>query len=142
MTVNRKPTGRASSIPAGLGWGAAAALTMTVLGAAAVANMIDSSMMDWNQCGYGVLVILVQSAWIGAILAAGKIRRMRMTVCLAMGAVYFCCLMLMTALFFGGRYSGVGETALLIFCGSMLGVFSGYSGKTRRNRLKREARPR
>ena len=142
MTVNRKPTGRATSIPVGLAWGATASLIMTVMGTAVVAKLIDSGVMDWNQCGYGVLVILVQSAWIGAILAAGKIRRMRMTVCLAVGAVYFCCLMLITALFFGGRYSGVGETALLIFCGSMLGVFSGYSGKTRRNRVKTGVHPR
>ena len=142
MTVNRKPTGRSSSIPAGLGWGTATAMTVTVVGTAAVAKMIDSGIMDWSNCGYGVLGILMLSAWTGAMVAAGKIKRIRMAVCMAMGAVYFCCLMLMTALFFGGRYSGVGETALLIFCGSMLGVFSGYPGKTRRNRLKREVRPR
>lgn len=140
MTVNRKPTGRASSIPAGLGWGTAVSMAMTFLGAAAVAKLIDGGMMDWSKCGYGVLGILLLSAWMGALVAAGKIRRMRLSVCMAMGGIYFCCLMLITALFFGGQYSGVGETALLIFCGSMLGVLTGYPGKTRRNRLKREAR--
>ena len=142
MTVNRKPTGLAASIPAGLCWGAAVSLAMTVLGAAAVAKLIEKGIMDWSKCGYGVLMILIISAWTGAMVAAGKVRRMRMAVCMEMGAVYFCSLMILTALFFGGRYSGVGETALLIFCGSMLGVFAGYPRKTRRNSRKREVYPR
>ena len=142
MTVNRKPTGRAASIPVGLGWGAAVSMAATVLGAAVVAKLIDCGIMGWDSCGYGILMILLMASWMGAVMAAGKVRRMRMIISLTAGAVYFGCLMLVTALFFGARYNGVGETALLIFCGSMLGVLSRYPGKTRRNRAKREVRHR
>ena len=50
--------------------------------------------------------------------------------------VYFIVQLVMTGLFFGGKYSGVGETGLLIFCGSMLGVFIKQPENRRRNRRK------
>ena len=136
MTVNRKPTGTASGIPGGLAWGTLASLAMTLAGAGITAKLIDGEILSWDDSGYAVLVILLLSAWLGAIAAAGRIKRQRLLVCIAAGAVYFGMLLLITALFFGGQYSGVGETALLIFCGSMLGVFTGYRGKTGRNRRK------
>lgn len=142
MTVNRKPTGMAVSIPVGMVWGTMAAVAVTLAGAGLTAKLIDSQMLDWNSSGYAVLLILVLSAWAGAMVAAGRIKRQRMMVCLLSGVMYFGVLMLTTALFFGGRYSGVGETGLLILCGSMLGVFTGYKGKTGRKTVKRGYRNR
>jgi putative membrane protein (TIGR04086 family) len=132
MTVNAKPTGIASTIPAGLAWGTGAAMAGTLLGAGIAAKLMETGHMQWTSSGYAVLVILILSAWLGASVAAGKIKRQRLIICLASGMTYFAVLMLMTALFFGGKYSGVGETTLLIFCGSMLGVFGKYPGKTKR----------
>lgn len=142
MTVNRKPTGTASTIPAGLASGTLAAVAMTLAGAAVTAKLIDAEVLGWDASGYAVLLILLMASWLGAMVTAGKIKRQRLAMCLSSGLVYFGVLMLMTALFFGGRYSGVGETGLLIFCGSMLGVFTGYGGKTGRNRQKIRVRNR
>lgn len=136
MTVNRKPTGTASSIPAGLVSGALAAMITTLVGAAVMAKLIDREILAQNSTGYGVMVILLLASWLGAVTAAGKIKRQRLIICLASGAIYFGLLLAATALFFGGQYSGVGETGLLIFCGSMLGIFTGYAGKTGKNRRK------
>ena len=136
MTVNRKPTGIAVSIPVGVAWGAVAAIGTTLGGAALTAKLIDGQVLDWNHSGYAVLIILLASAWAGALVSAGRIKRQRTIICLASGVVYFMLLLISTALFFGGQYSGVGETALLIFCGSVLGLFTKFGGKTRRNRGK------
>ena len=136
MTVNRKPTGLASTIPAGLASGALAAVAATLAGTAVTAKLINAEVMAWDKSGYAVLLILLLASWLGAVVAAGRIKRQRLAMCLSAGLIYFGILMLMTALFFGGQYSGVGETGLLIFCGSMLGVFTGYGGKTGRKRQK------
>lgn len=136
MTVNRKTTGTASSIPAGLASGALVSIGMTLAGAFLTAKLLDSQILKWDNCGYGVLVILLISSWAGAVVTASKVKRKRLVMCLASGGIYFILLMISTALFFGGKYSGVGETGLLIFCGSMVGLFSGFPGKNRRKRRK------
>lgn len=136
MTINKKVTGTASSIPAGLAWGALISTAVTLAGAAVTAKLIDGEIIGWDQTGYAVLVILLLSAWIGAMVAAGKIKRRRIVVCLASGVAYMLILLCATALFFGGKYSGVGETALLILCGSIVAVFSEYPGKGRRKPVK------
>ncbi len=140
MTVNRKPTGRASAIPAGLAFGGAVSGAITILGALLTAKLMDAQVLQWHQSGYAVLLILLISAWAGAVMAAGKIKRQRFVVCLGAGCVYFLMLMITTALFFGGQYSGVGETGLLILCGCVLGIFTGFQGKSRRKHRKTRIR--
>jgi len=136
MTVNAKPTGRASALPAGLAWGAMAALTVTLLGAFLTAKMIDLGVVEWSESGYCVMVIVPTAAWAGALTAAAKVKRRRLLVMLGTGASYMGMLLMITALFFGGQYSGVGETSLLILCGSLLGIFTPIGRKNGRNRRK------
>lgn len=137
MTVNRKPTGTASSVPAGLAYGALTSTGVTLILTAVTAKLIDSEILDWGNAGYAVLLILLISSWLGAIMTAERIKRQRLIMCLAAGGTYFGILMVMTALFFGGKYSGVLETGLLVLCGSLLGAFSGSGRKnTRKVRLK------
>lgn len=136
MTVNRKPTGTAASIPSGLASGFLTAAVITLAGALITAKLIDKEIIQWKDSGYGVLMILLVSSWLGSTVTAGRVKRQRLAMCIGAGALYFCLLLLSSALFFGGQYSGVGETALLIFCGSMLGVFTAYPGRSRRKRIK------
>ena len=136
MRVNRKPTGRAVSVPVGLGWGLLTSVVITLTGCLLAAYLINREILSWNHSGYGVMVILLLSAWAGAAVTAGKIKRRRAVMCLGAGIAYFLMLIAMTALFFGGHYSGVGETGLMIFCGSMLGVLTGIREKRGRNTPK------
>jgi len=52
------------------------------------------------------------------------------------GIIYFATLLVITALFFGAQYSAVGETSLLVLCGSILAALTGKAngrvGKGRR----------
>ena len=133
MRVNRKPTGRADSVPVGLGWGLLTSVVITLSGCLLTAHLINREILSWDHSGYGVMVILLLSAWAGAAVTAAKIKRRKAVMCIGAGTAYFLLLMAMTALFFGGRYSGVGETGLMIFCGSMLGILTGIREKRGRN---------
>lgn len=139
MTVTQKPTGRASSMPAGLAMGGLCSLGVTLLGSAVLAKLVSGEAMAESSIGYGVMVMLVLAAFLGAMVAFGRIKRRRMLVCLVSGAIYFAVLLSMTALFFGGQFSAVGVTALLILCGSalaaLLGLRDNRGGKRRKIKL-------
>ena len=132
MKVRQKITGTASSVPGGLAYGALAAVMLTLAGTALTAFLVEIEKITWMNTGYAVMVILLLSSWVGAVVTAERVKRQRMMMCVTSGGIYFIILLMFTALFFGGQYSGVGETALLVFCGSILGVFSEYQGKNRR----------
>ena len=136
MTVNRKVTGTASTIPSGLAVGVLAAVVTMLTGTLIASLMIDREMLPWKHSGYAVMIILIISSWVGAVVAAEKVKRRRLLVCMAAGGLYFLILLVMTGLFFGGTYSGVGESALLILCGSSLGVLMKYPVNPKRNRRK------
>lgn len=135
MTVRQKRTGIALSMPTGLAWGAMSSLGVVLLGTAITAKLIDSEIIKWSDSGYLILVTLILAAWLGGMISFRKIKRQRVAVCMMSGTLLFLLLMVITALFFGGQYSGVGETALLILCGSLLAIPSG-NGEKKRNRRK------
>lgn len=124
MTINRKPTGRASSIPAGIMLGIMSAMFTLLAGTAIAAKLIDMEKLRADQIGYAVLIIMILSAWVSAVISSKRIKRMRLVICAVSGGCYFVMLMIITGLMFGGRYSGVGETFLLILCGSVMGCFT------------------
>lgn len=139
MIATKKPTGRASSMGAGLVIGGLSGLIITLFGSAILAKLIDANVFPETSIGYGVMVILLLESFLGALLAFAKIRRQRLLVCMATGLIQFLLLLSMTALFFGGQYSGVGVTALLILCGSalaaLLGLRENRGGKMRKIRI-------
>ncbi len=139
MVRTQKATGRASSMPVGLLWGAGVSLGVTVAGAVMIARLVLSQTWEEGAAGYAIMVMLILGAFLGAVTASGKIKRQRLAVCAAAGAIYFLQLMSITALFFGGQYEAVGVTGLLILCGSMLAVLAGKQpqnpGKKRRRKI-------
>lgn len=130
MTTNRKPTGRASSMGGGLAAGAAVSLCATLASAGVLAWLLSAEKLAQENTGYGVMILLLASSFLGAMTAAYRIKRRRLIVCTASALIYFGLLMAMTALFFGGQYSGVGVTGIMVLCGGMLAIFPGMkSGK-------------
>ena len=131
MVINRKPTGRASSVPAGLAYGWVAFMTVLFAGIAGLASLINGEKISMTHMGYGIMAVLMVGAWSGAMISNRRIKRNKMIVCLSEGVICFITLLLITALFFGAKYSAVGETGLLIFCGSMMPCFGGRRRKTK-----------
>ena len=130
MTLNQKPTGMASSIPRGLVISGLIGVITTLIGAAIVAYLVDKELLDELKIGYAIMVMLLLASYLSALTAWKKIKHRRIIVCLSAGGVYFGILLSITALFFGGQYQAVGETAMLVLCGSMLAAMSGLKGKS------------
>ncbi len=125
MVTERKATGRASSMPVGLSVGALISMVVTLSMAGLLAWLVDKGSMPITGIGYGAMVTLFAAAAAGALTASGKIKRMRMQVCLLSGAIYFLLLLSMTALFFGGQYQGIGVSAIVILCGTVAAILPG-----------------
>ena len=130
--------GRATTMPVGFAWGGAVSLVITFLSAAVLAWMISSEKIRQSQIGYGVMVILVISAFSGAKTASVKIQRRHLMVSIGAGVIYQLLLLAMTALFFGGQYSGVGESTILIMCGCLLAFLlrRGYQKPANARKMK------
>lgn len=139
MAVNRKTTGKACSLPAGLAWGEAVNLGITAAGAALMGKLMDIGSMSWENVGYGIMAMLLCASFLGALVAYKKIKRQRLLVCLLSGALYYGTLLLITALFFGGQFQAIGVTALLVLGGSgaagLLGRQSGRGGKIKKMKV-------
>lgn len=133
MTSNRKPTGRAMSVPGGLAMGGLWATLVTVLAAALLAKLIDREILKEEAIGCGVMVLLTLASFTGAVTAAHRIKHQRLMVCAASGILYWGILLAVTAICFGGRYEAVAETGGMILCGSGLAamVSAAAAGKGR-----------
>ena len=125
MVANKKITGRATSLPVGLAIGATCSLAATLILTAILAKLVEAETLPVEKIGYGIMALLIVSSFAGAMIAFGRIKRQRMLVSV-------------TALFFGGQYSAVGTTALLVLAGSgtaaLLGLRQGRG--TKRTKIK------
>lgn len=136
MVVNQKPTGKAMSMAGGLAIAGLTSLALTLLCTGIIAKLMEGEMISERSVGYGVMVLLLFASFVSALIACWKIRRQRLAVCALSGTIYFLILLSITALFFGGQYSSIGETALLILCGSMLAAMAG-SRENRRGKYRK-----
>ena len=139
MAAN-KLTAKAVSIPAGIAMGVGAALAVTAAGSAASAWAILGGFVPEGGIGYLVMIILLLSAAAGATVTAGSVQRLRAQMCLAAGVGYYLSLLTVTAVFFGGRYHGMGVTGVMVLCGSVLVILLAPAGKNRAGCRRRRKR--
>ena len=129
MVANQKVTGKAVSFPAGVAIGLAISWSLTLIMAAMTAYLEGRGILGYDAVGYCLMLTLLLSSLAGALTAARKVKRIRFGVCMASALCYFLTLMVLTALFFGGQYSGIGVTGLVILGGAAAASFLGRSGK-------------
>ena len=129
--MTQKYSGRATSIPMGLAAGAGVSLVVTAVGAAIVAWMTlrGTIRVDWT--GYCAMIILMMSAACGAMTAIRLTRRLRAQMGMACAGIYYLCLGMINALFWGGQLRGMGVTAAVIACGAMLVILLVPGGENR-----------
>lgn len=120
IMMTLKNTGRASSIPAGLAAGAMSSLAVTAIGASVTAWLVLRGYLRPDWTGYCAMVILLCAAALGGGMAMGRIKRLRAQMVLASAGIYYVCLVVINALFFGGQYRGMGVTAAMVLCGAVL----------------------
>lgn len=121
MVINKKVTGTAASMPAGLALGCCVSLAVTITGAVIAANLILKEVIQESGIGYCSMLILLLSSVLGALTSVKRIKHRRLYVCILSGLIYYGLLLGMTALFFGGQYQGMGVTGLIVLagCGSV-----------------------
>lgn len=116
------------SMPAGIAVGICVSLAIMLGGAMILAWLVTSERMAQSSIGYGVMLIHVLAAAVGALIASGTIKRRRLMVCGITTAGYYLAL-LMIALLFGGQFQGMGVTALTVLAGGGIAVILGLVGK-------------
>lgn len=129
-----KSSGRTTSVPMGIAVGLTGSITLLLLLSAIIAWIIDKGILDCQNIGYAVMIMLLVTSVMGSAISYGKIKRRKLMVCIISGVSYFIFLLLITALFFGAQYTAVGETALLILCGSMIFALVTVPYKTNKRR--------
>ena len=142
MVINRKQTGRALSLPMGLVVAALVSVAITALSSAILGKLIEIEKIQWENVGYGIIVILFLSSFWGSVTASKKIKRQHILVCILAGFVYFGILLLITALFFGGQYDAVGVTAAMVLAGSGCAILARGKVKGRKTLRKYKIRNR
>ncbi len=126
----------ASSIPSGIAWGLVLSLIMTLVGVVVTAILLDKEWIKEEAVGYGAVITLMISTCAGAIMAAKRIKRLRMQMCLLSGGVYYVSLLIVTALFFGGQYEGMGVTALVVLGCAVATGFLGANGGIKKKTMR------
>lgn len=135
----KKRNGRASTMAGGLAAGAAVSIVLTLLLSVLVGKLADMEIISETAIGYAAMGILLLSSIAAAVVAIGRIKRQRLIIGLASGGIYYLMLLSITALFFGGRYTGMGVTALVVTagCGAVIlaGMGQGRSRQTHRRKV-------
>lgn len=135
MVVNRKVTGRASSVPAGLVTGALTALAITLITSYLAAFMVSRELLDRDMFGYCAIAMLILASFVGSKVAVAKIKKMPLRMAAASGLVLYVLLLSITALFFDGQYDAMGVTLVVVLIGSEAGGMLA-SGKPKRRKQK------
>lgn len=130
MATGNKARGTAVSMPAGIACGVVLSLVITCILAVVLTWLVLEGKIAEETLGYFVMGLLAISSALGSLLAALRIKRRWMMVCLLTGSVFYLILLIVTVVFFGGNFQGVGVSGLLVLTGAMVSGVSGL-GKNR-----------
>lgn len=142
MVANKRVTGRALPLPAGLGVGLGVSTVVTVLLAALLTQLIATEVVGEQWIGWGAMVMLPIASAAGAVVAALSVKRRWFLTALTSGGMYFIFLLAVNSFFFGGQFSGIGVTAILILLGALAVGLWGLKGEGRSRKKKFKYRSR
>lgn len=127
-----------ASLPAGISAGILSAVITTLCASALTAKLLQNQWLDVEKTGYGAMVILFFTAWIGSVVSQSRMKQFKIQVCLFFALTYFVLLLGIKTMFFEGELSGAGETALLIIGGSLLTLFQKRNTQKKKKRRNRK----
>lgn len=129
--MSKKHTGLATSMPAGIMIGTLICTVLTAVGCAIFSWTILYGWFEAEMIGYGSMIVLLIASIVGSAVSVHKIKRRYLAVCMLTGTAYFLILVTVTAFLFGGHYTGMWVTALLIAAGSIAVSLVASKGKNR-----------
>lgn len=130
-------TGKACSVPAGLGLSLTVNVLITAISVAVMAAMLSRNTVSWENTGYYIMLMLLIASFAGGKTAIAAIKHQRYLVSLMSGILYWMFLMCLTALLWGGQYSSVTETGALIIAGSTAAALLSRHRKQRNAQIRR-----
>lgn len=133
-----KHSNHSNTIPVGLGIGLAISIGTTILGSAFSAWLIGAEKIGEGSFDYIALVLLLLSSILGALCAIRIIGKKKVVICLSVAVLYFLSLLAINALFLGGTYSGVGETALTVLAGALSVALLGLRDSKKTNKARKK----
>lgn len=132
----KKVTGRSPSLGKSVAAGVLLGTVWTLLCAMVLAKLIDSGVMPMEKVGYGSMAAVLSAVFAGASVAGRKAGHMVMQAAVISGVAYFLCLLLVNALFFGGSYSGIGVTLILVSLATGMAVLAAGKGRGKVSRKR------
>lgn len=109
--------GKTQSIPKGLALSSFISIFITLVVSLLIADSLNKERITWEQAGYWIMGMLFTASFVGGKSAYFVIRRQRFTISIMSGIMYWGILLCITALFWGGNFEAVWETAVLIGSG-------------------------
>ena len=141
MIKTIRSNGKAYSVPSGIAIAGLLSMLITVMLSAVIAGSLNTEKMTWEQAGYWIMAMLFTASYIGSKYAIITIKRQRFAVSAMLGLLYWGMLLCITALFFGGNYGAIWETAGLIGAGcgtaALLSVPTGKKSNRKTRRVYR-----
>ena len=137
MRTSIKQSGKASSVPGALTISAAVSILITLAASLLIANFLNSEKITWEQAGYWIMGMLFTASFIGGKSAIMATKRQKILISIMSGILYWGLLLCMTALFFGGDFNSVWETAGIVLagCGSAA-LLTVPAGKKNRKKVR------
>ena len=137
MFCQHQHSGKAVSVPKGLGLSLAVNIALTAAMCMITASLVALNKIEWYSVGYCIMFMLLFVSYIGAKTAISAIKTQFFMIALMSGILYWLFLLSVTALFFGGNYSSIPETAALIAAGSISAALLRRSKRTTIPRKRR-----
>lgn len=115
-------------------------VTVMLIGVIVTSLLVANETVSSNTTSYWVMGISLVSSMIGSAVAIGIAKRQLAIVGISTSMAFMLILISLTAIFYGGQYSGVPATLLLILCGGISSVIIKskkiVKQKTRRKNVK------
>ena len=138
MATAIRAKGKTMSVPGGLAISGIISMGITLTGSMLLAAMLDRETITWGQAGYWIMAMLFLASFCSAKVAAAAMKRKRLVVSAMSGGVYWGLLLCVTALFFGGNYEAVIETAAVTIAGSGCAAMVSLPQKSKTGRKRRK----
>ena len=117
MNRSIKRSGQAYSISGGLVFSALINIFVTLFFSLIIAYALNNEKISWKEAGYWIMGMLFSASFLGAKIAIITVKHQKIAISMMSGMLYWGLLLCITALFFGGKWSSIGETAAIIVAG-------------------------
>lgn len=117
--------------------GIVAGLGTTIFCVATCSWLIIAEIIDVTSIRYCIAAVVLISSFVAAWVAVKRTKNNNLIICIITGIGYYTALLTITILFYGGRFAGIMEPAMLVLCGSLCVFLCGFRGNRKAKNHKK-----